>query len=118
MAFRFRNFTIYQEAKQFINNVFNITVNFPLNQRFELTTQINRTALSIILNIAEGSDKNSDKEFAKFLRISLGSLNELVAGFDFAKDQGLIKDKEFNNILEKATVLSRKLAAFIKTLCK
>ncbi len=63
------------EAYIFIKK--NIAVKFPKEERFELTAQLNRAALSIPLNIAEGCERFTDKDFAHFLDTSLGSTNEV-----------------------------------------
>lgn len=70
----------------------------------------------MIMNIAEGSDRGSDKDFNRFLDISLGSLNEVIAGLDIALDQKLITIGQFNEILVNSESLAKQLGTFKKAL--
>lgn len=116
MSFRFREFRVYQEAKLWATMVFKLTAQIRRAKWFELSCQVERAAVSVILNIAEGSDRGSDKDFKRFLDISLGSLNEVIAGLDIALDLKLITDNQFNEILHYSENLAKQLGAFKKTL--
>jgi len=63
MAFRFQSFPIYKEARNFIKDIYKLSVNFPKNEQFGIISQLRRAATSILLNIAEGASKKSDAEF-------------------------------------------------------
>ena len=115
-TFRFRNFEVYHDAKKFRTLVRSIIATFPNDERFQLTDQISRACLSIILNIAEGSAKNSDKDFARFLETSIASVNEVIAGFDIALDDGLINQEQFNQIELSAKSIANQLGGFRKKL--
>ena len=83
MAFRYRSLRVYQEAIAFHRLIVKRTKQFP--REFEyLKNQVRRSSLSVVLNIAEGSAKNSDKDFNRYLVISLGSINESMAGCEVA----------------------------------
>lgn len=73
----FRELRIWQEAMEVTKVVYKVTAKFPIDERYSLTSQINRSAVSIPSNIAEGAGRNSDKEFNQFLGIALGSAFEL-----------------------------------------
>ena len=120
MSFRFRNFRVYQDAKIWIKYIFRLTFKIKRLRYFELASQTERAAISVILNIAEGSDRGSDKDFNRFLDISLGSLNEVIAGLDIALELNLITAKEFEESLIKSENLAKQLGAFKKALksCK
>lgn len=75
---RYRNFKVYQDAKEFHKLVVKLTAKFPRDFDY-LVKQTRRSSLSVILNIAEGSAKNSDKDFNRYLGNSLGSINETLA---------------------------------------
>ena len=66
--------------------------------------------------MAEGSDRGSDLEFKRFLRISLGSVNEVVTGLYVALDLGFINEKEFNNLYQKSGGLTARIKALSKSL--
>ena len=113
--FRFFQLRVYELAKDFYREIILITKIFP-NEFLELKIQLRRAALSIVLNIAEGAGKPSKKDFARYLGNSLGSINEVVAGLDLAKDEKLIPKDKFDELLEKAESLRNQLGSFYKKL--
>ncbi len=115
-TFRFRDFTIYKEARGFRQLVRKQLQQFPAEERFRLIDQIHRSALSTMLNIAEGSAKGTDKDFAQFLRMAIGSLNEVMAGFDAAIDDGFLTQEQADTIERAAEQLAKQIGSFIKTL--
>lgn len=76
--FRFENFEIWKEARKFVKRIYLVSSKFPKEERFCLIDQIRRAVVSIVLNIAEGSDRKSDIEFRRFLRISITPVEEVV----------------------------------------
>ncbi|MFH0959188.1 MAG: four helix bundle protein, partial [Pseudomonadota bacterium] len=68
---------------------------------------------SIVLNIAEGAEKQSDKDFSRFLNISVGSTNEVVACLDCALRDGYISTEEHSECLQSAEKIIRQLKAFL-----
>ena len=113
--FRFKEFDVYKRAKKFRRICRRIILEFPQNQQ-SLTRQIDRALISISLNIAEGSAKLSDKDFARFLEMSIASMNEVVAGFDLARDDQLISDQEVEVIEREANDIAKQLGGFLKKL--
>lgn len=116
--FRFRTFQVYQDARVFCRNIKSITKKFPKEEQFCLSSQLWRAVISITLNIAEGSERGSDKDFAHFLSIANASLNEVVACIDIALDNEYLNPDEVNKILLEAEALSNQLTAFRKKLIK
>lgn len=115
--FRFRNFLVYNDARAFNKELKNfIKKKFPKEEQYSLISQTWRALDSIILNIAEGTDRGTDKDFAHFLNNSHTSLNEVVACLDIAFDADYIDEKERLYYLEKAQSLANQLTAFRKTL--
>lgn len=93
MAFRFRKFPVYKEAVQFRKEVKDMAKQyFPKEELYVLFPQIVRAADSIVLNIAEGPDRGTDIDFARFLNTSLTSLNEVVACFDLALEGSVYRE--------------------------
>lgn len=74
---RYKELVVWQNAIELTVDVYKATALFPKEEKFGLTSQINRSSDSIASNIAEGAGRNSSKEFHNFLGISLGSLFEL-----------------------------------------
>ncbi len=114
--FRFEKLEVWKDAKDFVSLVYKTTVKFPKVEQFGLTNQIRRAAVSIVLNIAEGSAKGSDADFKRFLKMAQGSLHETVTGFYIALDQKIISQEQFNAIYDFALKVDAKLNAFLKAL--
>jgi four helix bundle protein len=116
MAFRFLDFPVYKDLKDFIKEVYRISSKFPKEEQFGLTNQMRRAAVSIALNIAEGSDRGSDNEFKRFIDISIGSLNEVVAILDIALDNGFINGNQYDTMFDRAELIVKQLSGFKKSL--
>ena len=97
---RFREFPVYKDSRKFRKEVKQLSKDkFPKEELYSLQQQLWRALDSILLNIAEGSDKHSDKDFSHFLNISLGSLNEVVACLDCAFDDNYIEKEEHEKFI-------------------
>ena len=116
VAFRFRQFKVYHDAKQFRSHCLKLLGTLKAKHAYDLVDQIRRASLSIVLNIAEGSSKRSDIDFARFLETSTGSVNEVVAGFDMACDEDLITQDEYSLIEKEGEEILNQLGGFIKNL--
>lgn len=113
--FRFLGFKVYQDAKSFYSLIVKTTASFP-RQYWELGDQLRRSALSVVLNIAEGSAKKSDRDFNRYLKNSLGSINECVAGVDVAYEERLLSKAEFEKLLLHGSEIANQLGGFSKVL--
>lgn len=116
MSFRFEKLEIWQLSRKFAVEIYKITSNFPSAERFALTDQLRRAVVSIALNIAEGSDRKSDKDFARYLRMAIGSIEEVVTALYIALDLGYIKKDEFDKLYKTANVIASKINALINTM--
>ena len=92
------------------------TAKFPKEELFGLTAQARRAAVSIAANIAEGSARNGDKEFARFIYISLGSASELEYLFLLIADLGLLKRTDAAKLEANAVEIKRMLSGLIESL--
>lgn len=115
-GFKFLKFKVYKDAKCFKKDIEDLLKKPIFRYKHVLNYQLRRALYSIILNIAEGSSRRSDKDFRRFLLISLGSLNEVVACLDDLNDAKMISKKEFEIFIDKAQNIARQLSGFIKTL--
>ena len=86
----------------------------PETEKFGLTTQMNRCVVSIPANIAEGSSKESSKDFNRYLQIALGSSYELETHLLLCFDLNFFEKKELSLVLEKVQILQKRISAFIK----
>src|SRR3989344_6108528 len=113
MKFRFRNFKVYQEEKLIHLKVIKVTNSF--DKKFDyLANQIRRSSLSVILNIAEGSAKISDKDFNRYLEMAMGSVNETVAGLEVAQEMNLIEKDIFLALENSYSQIVNQLGGFSK----
>jgi len=87
----YENLKIWQESMDLVEDVYRITSTFPEIEKFNLISQINRCAVSIPSNIAEGKGRSSDKEFKQYLYIARGSLFELRTQLELSRRLGYLK---------------------------
>lgn len=105
----FKKYDVWQSSHKIVLDIYQITSTFPKEELFGLTSQIRRSFVSIPNNIAEGCGRNSDKEFAQFLNIALGSLSESEYLLFLAKDLKYIKVDDFERINKELTTAKRRL---------
>lgn len=116
MGFRFEKLQVWQEARELVKEVYRITSKFPKEEQFGLINQLRRAAVSILLNLAEGANRNSDKEKITFFEMSHTSVDEVVTGFYVALDLGYISQAEFDQIYELLSKQAAKTFALKKSL--
>ncbi len=114
--FRFEKLKVWHDSRSLVREIYALTRKFPAEEKFCLTNQIRRAAISISLNIAEGSDRKSDKEFKRFLRMAISSAEEVITGLYIALDLNYLNKKKFDKIYEDSNILVAKLNALIKSL--
>lgn len=114
--FRFLNWKVYKDSKELFQAVIKIVNKLPQGLRHEVGSQLTRSSLSVTLNIAEGSGKNSDKELNRYFDIAIGSVNETLAGLDVLKDNKIVSEKNFQELLLKCQNITRRLGGFKKHL--
>ncbi|MBI4134638.1 MAG: four helix bundle protein [Candidatus Sungbacteria bacterium] len=115
--FRFRGFQVYEDARKLSRELKNFSQKkFPAKEKFALLPQLWRSPDSIVLNIAEGSDRGTDKDFALFLNRFRTSLNEVVSCLDIALDNMYIGSEEHREYLTKAAALADQLTVFRRKL--
>jgi len=112
----FRKILVWQKSISLVTKIYKTTETFPKEETFGLASQIRRSSVSISSNIAEGSGRESTKDFLRFLYISLGSLFEMQTQLEIAKNIIYINEEEFNNLYEDSREIERMLASLIKKL--
>ena len=110
----FRNLLIWQKSMDLVTKIYSSTQQFPKEEVFGLTSQIRRSAISIPSNIAEGYGRDSNKEYLRFLNISISSLFEMQTQIEIAKNINYINETDFNKIYEDSREIERMLTSFIK----
>jgi four helix bundle protein len=96
--------------------IYRLTKNFPRHEMFAMTSQIRRASISITFNIAAGSGRNSDKDFAHFLEQSYGSLMEVASIFYLALDECYVKESDLEPLFDELEKLARRIAALNRSL--
>ncbi len=112
----FRKLSIWTDGVTFTTDIYNVTKNFPTEERFNLVSQLNKAAVSIPSNIAEGSAKSSDKHFKIFLENSLGSAYECETQMEIAKRISYLSNEEYEQLLNKIQSLQKRIGSFIDKL--
>jgi four helix bundle protein len=112
----FKNLNVWRKGIDLVVNVYKKSKQFPKEEIYGLTSQIKRSAISIPSNIAEGSGRNSDKDFNRFLDISLGSSFELETQLIIAHELEFLSDNDFNELNEKVIEEQRMITGLQKTL--
>ena len=104
----FTKLKVWEDSMELVELVYKLTQTFPDVEKFNLVTQINRSAVSVPSNIAEGKGRNSDKEFKQFLYIARGSLCELRTQLELARRLRYIKsDRQIKDkIIEVESMLN------------
>jgi len=110
----FKELEVWKEGRVLVKDVYLLTKSLPEDEKFGLTSQIKRCVISIPSNIAEGSAKDSQKDFARFLQISLGSSFELESHLILSLDLEIINIEKTVICLENIQRLQRRISSFIK----
>jgi len=97
----FKELKVWQISRQLVKQIYELTTQFPSEEEYGLISQIRRCVVSIPTNISEGCGRNTDKDFAHFLNISLGSAYELETLLTLSFDVNLITERQLNSNLFK-----------------
>ena len=114
--FNFEKLDVWRKAIDFAGLIYSETRSFPLEERFGLTNQLRRAAISVSSNIAEGSSRSSKSDFARFVEIATGSVFEVVSQAFIAQRQSFLSEDQFRKIYTDAEELSRMLSGLRKSL--
>ncbi len=112
----FRNLKIWQEGLLLVEESSKLTKTFPKDEKFDLTSQMNRSVISIPSNIAEGTAKSSDKHFKVFLENSLGSAFEWETQLEIAKIKEYVNESDYNLLKDRVNQIQRMIGSFIDRL--
>ena len=109
----FRALNVWKDGRILVKEVYTLTKFLPDSERFGLIPQVQRSAISIPANIAEGCGKDSEKDFVRFLQISLGSAYELETHLILCEDLEFLSP-DADSIIEKIQRLQKKIVSLIK----
>ena len=107
----FEKLDVYNDARQYVKQIYLLTELFPDKERFGLCSQIQRASVSIVSNIAEGTSRASDKEKERFIEIAYGSLLETYCQLQIANGLNYIALEQINEIQLQIDKIANKLSA-------
>lgn len=110
----FRKLDVWKSAIDLVEDVYVILEQLPETEKFGLRSQISRGVVSIPSNIAEGCAKDSQKDFVRFLKISLGSAFEIVTQFVICMRLSYISDEDGVLIIKKVHTLQKRINSLVK----
>lgn len=112
----YKDLVVWQKAIQLVTDIYKLTKIFPKEEAYGLVSQMHRSAISIPSNIAEGHDRNSDKEFSNFLCIARGSLAELETQIIISENLEYINQEQKAYILNKCYEIGKMINGLLKKL--
>jgi four helix bundle protein len=113
---RFEDIEAWKKARELTRIIYEVTAQGKIAADFSLKDQFRRAAMSIMANIAEGFEREGNKEFRQFLAMAKGSVGEVKALSYVALDAGLASSEQFHRIMVLADEASRLLAGFLRYL--
>ena len=112
----YKELKVYKRSYKAAKAIYEMIVGFPNEERYGITNQLRRAALSIPLNIAEGyAKRESQEEFKRFLMMALGSSNEVLVLIDFSKDVGYISGEKHSKAFAEYEEIASMLNSFIQS---
>lgn len=114
--FNFEKLEVWQKSIDFADLIYSLTRSFPQEERFGLTNQMRRAAVSISSNVAEGSARVSRADFARFVEIATGSLFEVVSQATVGQRQGFLSAEQFRRIYAAAEEQGKMLSGLRRSL--
>lgn len=112
----FMNLRVWQAAHALTLDLYRVTSDYPKHELYGLTSQSRRAAASIPANIAEGSGRDSDADYARFVRLATGSANELEYHLLLAKDLGFVDSETWSALTNSLKSVRRRLVRLSQTL--
>jgi four helix bundle protein len=113
--FGFEKLDVYRHAKELVKVVYRLTADLPSEERFGLTNQIRRAAVSVASNIAEGQGRLSRKDQAHFSQMAYSSLMEIICQADIACELGVLRESGLEEIRDCAKGVAFRLSALHKS---
>ena len=114
--FNFEKLDVWHKAIEFADIVYTLTRSFPPDERFGLTNQMRRAAVSISSNIAEGTSRSSRVDYCQFVEIATGSMFEVVSQATIGKRQGWLSEADYLRLYRTAEEQSRMLSGLKRSL--
>jgi four helix bundle protein len=114
----YRDLEVWRRSKAFVVEIYRVTREFPRHERFGLSDQMQRAAVSIPSNIAEGHIKGSDKAFAFHLNVALGSAAELDTQLEIALEVGYLQSEKYQALAAELQEIMKMLRGLLKVVSR
>ncbi len=114
----FKELIVWQKAKGLVKDIYALSVAFPANEKFGITNQLRRAAVSIACNISEGCGRRTDADFGRFLDMAAGSAIEVENLIYLSFDLGSINEGDQNDIAVKVTEVQKMILGLNNSLKK
>lgn len=112
----YKNYKVWQRSHKLVLSIYSVTKKLPKTEQFGLISQMNRAAVSIPTNIAEGCGRETQKELIRFLYISSGSAHELDYLLLVSKELGFLAIEKADNLIQEIDEIKKMLAALIRSI--
>ncbi len=116
MSDTYKHLTVWKDSVTFATEIYSATREFPQSELFGLTSQLRRAAVSVAANLAEGAGRNSKKDFARFVDIALGSLNEVETLLKIAENIGYLSSSVYSGLFDSTQSIGKALGGLRKYL--
>jgi four helix bundle protein len=111
----YKELVVWQRAMDLVVEIYKVTRSFPREEMYGLVAQIRRAVVSVASNVAEGQARGKGREFAKFLRIALGSLQEVKTQLIVSERLGYVVKEKTSTMVKLANEVGRLLRALTKS---
>ena len=108
-TFYFEKLDVWQKARVFVKNIYELTAEFPTEEKYGVISQLRRASLSITANIAEGMSRNTEKDKARFINLAFSSAIEVINFLIFTLDLGFLSEEKYFKLRELIEEITNKL---------
>ncbi len=112
----YRELKIWQRSMDFVVKVYEVSLSFPKEERYGLTSQLRSCAVSVPSNISEGAGRGTNKQFKRFLEFSMGSINEAQTQIELAHRVNYINKEIYTSLIDEALQIYKMILAFYNSL--
>jgi four helix bundle protein len=108
-TFYFEKLDVWQKARVFVKNIYELTAEFPTEEKYGVISQLRRASLSITANIAEGMSRNTEKDKARFINLAFSSAIEVINFLFLTQDLGFLTEEKYFKLREQIEEITNKL---------
>lgn len=108
-TFYFEKLDVWQKARVFVKNIYELTAEFPTEEKYGVISLLRRASLSITANIAEGMSRNTEKDKARFINLAFSSAIEVINFLILTKDLGFLTEEKYFKLREQIEEITNKL---------